>query len=62
MRDAIRLVLLGTAVGSGSVAVAVGVERHGGLGGIGIKNTIVIVVVRLMGVQRGYIGLVLGST
>ena len=28
--------------------MAVGVECHGGLGGIGIKNTIVIFVVRLM--------------
>ena len=38
--DSIRLLqLLGTAVGRG--AMAVGVEYHGGLGGIGIGNTMV---------------------
>ena len=40
VEDAIRLVQLGTAVGSGSMAV--GVEYHGGLGGMDGKNTIVI--------------------
>ena len=60
--DASRLVQLGTVVRSGSMAV--GVECHGGLGGIGIGNTMVIGVVRLMGVQsvcrlstREYVGM-----
>ena len=37
--DSIRLLQLETAVGRGSMAV--GVECHGGLGGIGIENTMV---------------------
>ena len=38
--DSIRLLqLMGTAVGRGTMAV--GVEYHGGLGGIGIENTMV---------------------
>ena len=42
--DSIRLLqLMGTAVGMGTMAV--GVEYHGGLGGIGIGNTMVIGVV-----------------
>ena len=38
--DSIRLLqLMGTAVGRGTMAA--GVEYHGGLGGIGIENTMV---------------------
>ena len=41
--DSSRLLqLMGTAVGRDTMAV--GVEYHGGLGGIGIENTMVIVV------------------
>ena len=41
--DSIRLLqLVGTAVGRDTMAVDV--ECHGGLGGIGIENTMVIVV------------------
>ena len=50
MGDTIRLLQLGTAVGRD--AMAVGVEYHGGLGGMGGENTIVIIVVRLMDVLR----------
>ena len=39
MVDSKRLLQLETAVGRGSMAV--GVECHGGLGGIGIENTMV---------------------
>ena len=46
--DSTRLLQVGTAVGRD--AMAVGVEYHGGLGGIGIGNTMVDGVVRLMGV------------
>ena len=45
MGDSVRLWQLGTAVGRG--AMAVGVEYHGGLGGIGIENTMVDGVRRL---------------
>ena len=54
--DLISLLQLETAVGRG--AMAVGVEYHGGLGGIGIKNSMVDGVRRLGG---GHTGLVLGS-
>ena len=37
--DAIRLLQLGAAVGRGTMAV--GVEYHGGLGGMGFENTMV---------------------
>ena len=67
MGDSIVLLQLGTAVGRDSMAV--GVEYHGGLGGIGIGkavegvgNPMVIGVVKLMGVQRDYVGLVLEGT
>ena len=57
MGDAIELLQLGTAVGRD--AMAVGVEYQGGLGGIGIGgaveglgNPMVIVVVKLMGVEE----------
>ena len=43
MGDSIRLLQLRAAAGRGSMAV--GVERHGGLGGICIVNTMVISVV-----------------
>ena len=39
MGDSIGLLQLGAAVGRGTMAV--GVEYHGGLGGIGIENTMV---------------------
>ena len=42
MGDSMRLLQLGAAVGRG--AMAVGVEYHGGLGGIGIENAMVNVV------------------
>ena len=65
--DSIRLLQLGAAVGRD--VMAVGVEYQGGLGGIGIGkaveglgNPMVISVVKLMGVKRGYVGLLLGST
>ena len=45
MVDSIRLLQLETAVGRGSMAV--GVKCHGGLGGIGIENTMVVGVKRL---------------
>ena len=54
--DMISLLQLGTAMGRG--AMAVGVKYHGGLGGIGIKNSMVDGVRRL----GGGTGLVLGST
>ena len=54
-----RLLQLGTAVGRD--AMAVDVEYHGGLGGIGIKNTMVVGVSNLEK-TGGYVGLVLGST
>ena len=43
MGDSIRLLQLGTAVGRDSMAV--GVDYHGDLGGIGIRNTMVIGVI-----------------
>ena len=43
--DSIRLLQLGAAVGRGTMAV--GVECHGGLGGIGFENTMVGGVVNL---------------
>ena len=39
MGDSMRLLQLGAAAGRDSMAV--GVECHGGLGGIGIENTMV---------------------
>ena len=55
--DSMRLLQLETAVGR--YAMAVGVEYQGGLGGIGIGgaveglgNPMVIVVVKLMGVEE----------
>ena len=46
MGDSIRLLqLMGTTVGRGTMAV--GVECHGGLGGIGIENTMVVGVSNL---------------
>ena len=59
MGDSIRLVQLGTAVGRDTMAV--GVEYHGGVDGIGLGSAMVIVG-RLMGVQRGYVGLLLEGT
>ena len=50
---------MGTAVGRGTMAV--GVEYHGGLGGIGIENTMVDGV-KIEVCPGGYVGLVLGST
>ena len=50
--DSIRLLQLGTAVGRD--AMAVDVEYHGGLGGMGIGNPMVVVVVSyLVGVREG---------
>ena len=43
MGDSIRLLQLGAAVGRGTMAV--GVEYHGGLGGMGIGSAMVIGVV-----------------
>ena len=40
VEDSIRLLQLGTAVGRG--AMAVGVEYHGGLGGMDGKNAMVV--------------------
>ena len=41
--DSIRLLQLGTVCGGeGRGAMAVSVEYYGGLGGIGIKNTMVV--------------------
>ena len=46
MEDSIRLLqLMGTAVGRGAMAVSV--EYHGGLGGIGIRSAMVDGVRRL---------------
>ena len=46
MGDSSRLLqLMGTAVGRGTMAV--GVEYHGGLGGMGGKNTMVVGVSNL---------------
>ena len=45
MGDSIGLLQLGTAVGRGTMAVCM--EYHGGLGGIGIENTMVDGVRRL---------------
>ena len=59
MGDSIRLLQLGTAAGRDSMAVHV--EYQGGLGGIGIGNTMVIGV-KIGACPRGYVGLVLGST
>ena len=50
MEDSIRLVQLGTAVRRGTTAV--GLECHGGLGGIGFENTMVGGVFILVG-DRG---------
>ena len=62
MGDAIRLVQLGTAVGSGSMAV--GVECHGGLGGIGIGSAMVDdgSARKIGGCPRGHVDLVLRRT
>ena len=51
---------MGTVVGRG--AMAVGVEYHGGLGGMGIENGMVIGVKIERCPTRGYVGVVLGST
>ena len=51
--------LMGTVEGRDTMAV--GVECHGGLGGIGIENTMVTLLVCL-DKTGGYVGLVLGST
>ena len=58
MGDSSRLVqLMGTAVGRS--AMAVGVKYHGGLGGMGIENGMMIGV-KIEECPRGYVGLVLG--
>ena len=57
--DLISLLQLGTAVGRG--AMAVGVEYHGGLGGIGIENTMIIRV-DWLGLTGAHVDLVLVST
>ena len=59
MGDSIRLLQLEAVVGRDTMAV--GVEYQGGAVE-GLGNTMVIGVVKLMGVQRGYVGLVLGRT
>ena len=45
MGDSIGLLQLGAVVGRGTMAV--GVEYHGGLGGIGIRNIMVVGVSNL---------------
>ena len=50
--DMISLLQLGTAMGRG--AMAVGVKYHGGLGGIGIKNSMVDGVRKLGGGAQDY--------
>ena len=52
------LQLVGPAVGRGAMAVSV--EYHGGLGGIGIKNTMVTLLVTL--ITGGHVGFVLECT
>ena len=60
MRDSIRLLQLGAAVGRDTMAVGVG--YHGGLGGIGFENTMVGGVFVNWLVTEGHVGLVLEST